>query len=270
MKNSTSSLNTFARCAKLWEFTYCDKLEPVDGDDSFPAAYGRAYHSLKEGDPDWAGNFGQKWQDIIEAHHDCHEMFYEARPEWADLQVVAEEVKFSFEILPGKVLHGIVDGVVEWNGKKYLIEYKTTGQQLVDWFEYKENAIQAGLYVLAAKHAPELQKFGQIEGLIYDVTRRCTLKQAKRTDQQYVKACSEWWYKNRHTSFERRVKTFDSEYLSELDYDIITMFEAQENKLFFRNREACYAFRQKCGWYDVCFNGERKTNTDLFQIRKRR
>ena len=128
MKNSASSLGTFARCAKLWEFTYIDKLEPVEGGDSFASAYGRAYHALKEGDPEWASNFGAKWQAIIQAHHDSHTKYYEARDEWKGLKVVAEEVKFSYEILPSKVLHGIVDGVVEWNGANYLIEYKTTGR----------------------------------------------------------------------------------------------------------------------------------------------
>lgn len=269
MKNSTSSLNNYARCPKLWEYTYVDKLEPID-DDSFASAYGRAYHSLQEGDPDWAGNFGITWQNIIRAHYTSHHAFFEARPEWADLEIIAAEVKFSFEIMPGKVLHGIVDGVARWNGKLYLMEYKTTGQELAKWFDYKANGIQPGLYMLAAKHSPELQKYGMFEGIIMDVTRRCTLRKAKRTDDEYAQACSDWWYKNRHTSFERKVLTFDNEYFSELEYDILSMFDAQEAQLFFRNRESCFAFNQKCGWYDVCFGDEKKTNNELFQVRKRR
>ena len=269
MKNSASSLNTYARCPQLWEYTYCDKLEPLD-DGSFEASYGRAYHSLQEGDPDWAGNFGQKWAKIIETHYDCHKKFYEARPEWADLKVVAEEVKFSYEIAPGRIAHGIVDGVVEWNGEHYLIEYKTTGQELERWFEYKEHSIQPGLYILAGKSAPELQGYN-IQGIILDVTRRCTLKHSKKeSDQDYVNRCAAWWYKNRATSFERRLFQRDSDYLSELEYDILSTFDAQEQKHFPKHRENCFAFRKKCGWYDVCFNGESKTNSNLFQVRKRR
>ena len=270
MKNSTSSLNTYARCPQLWELTYVDKLEPLD-DDSFESAYGRAYHSLQEGDPEWAGNFGQKWQNIIRSHYTSHHLFWEAQPDWADLEVLATEVKFQFEIVPGKIVHGIVDGVVRWKGKLYLIEYKTTGQGLADWFSYKEHGMQQGMYLLAAANAPELQKFGHFEGLIFDVTRRCTLKQKKsESDQQYVDRCAAWWYDNRHSSFGRKVITRNTEYLSDLEYDILSMFEAQERKQFPKYRDNCFKFRKKCGRFPVCFEGESKSNTELFQVRKRR
>lgn len=269
MKNSASSLNTYGRCPKLWEYTYVDKLEPLDSS-SFEANYGRSYHGLQEGADDWQGDFGAKWGTIIKTHYTSHQKFWEARPEWEGMRVLATELKFSFEILPGKVVHGIVDGVVEWGGKNYLIEYKTTGQELDKWFEYKEHAVQPGLYILAGKHAPELQQYN-IQGIILDVTRRCTLRQTKKeTNSEYIGRCSDWWFKNRHAVFQRRAFDRDSAYLSELEYDILSMFEAQERKHFPRHRESCFAFRRKCGWYGVCFDNEKKTNTNLFQVRKRR
>ena len=268
MKNSASSLNTYAQCPQLWELTYIDKLEGIDAD-SFESAYGRAYHSLQEGVDDY-GSFGTKWQKVIWEHYSAHQNYWKASDKWKKLKLIDREVKFQFEITPGKVVHGIVDGVVELNGEHYLIEYKTTGQNLLDWFQYKEHSIQSGLYLLAAQNAPELQKYN-IKGLIFDVTRRCSLKQRRsESDSEYINRCADWWYDNRHDVFARRTITRDTDYLWDVECDILAMFDAQERGYFPKHRDNCYKFRKQCVRYPVCFEGASKSDTKLFQIRKKR
>lgn len=273
MKNSTSSCNTYLRCPQLWDYTYNHKLEPHDNS-SFEANYGRAFHALREGDEETLTSlFGAKWQAVIATHYESYQKRWSAEhAEGFDVKNLAHEVSFEFTLAPGYDFHGIIDGVVEWQGDNWLLETKTTGSDMEKFMLYKEDVLQPGIYLLAAKHSLNLQPYN-IRGIIWDVTRRPGIRQKKRppeADLDYVKRVAQWYPDNRHTAFARIPVERSDDYLDDLASDIMTISDMQEAKFFPKNRNSCFAFNKQCGFKATCFGGEPLSNSNLYRPRKRR
>jgi len=247
------------------------KLEPAHSG-SFELSYGKAFHGLLEDDPGPNEElFGAKWSSVVRTHHACYEKNWAANEHW-NYNVLQNEVPFSTELIPGVELHGYLDGIAELEGKNYIVETKTTGSDISkpDYWNWKVQDEQVGVYLLASKLSPELQSYN-IEGVIYDVTRRPSIKQRKNEpDQKYVDRTGVWLYDNRKSAFIRKHMTRTAEQLDDLSSDIISLHEQTSCGNFLKNRSACYQFRKQCGFYKHCFENEPLTNTTLFQVRKRR
>jgi hypothetical protein len=271
MKYSASSIKTWFLCQRLWGLTYTDKREPIDSG-SFEINYGRAFHGLLESDETELEHFGDKWTGVIRVHHDCYGKYWENKE--LTYKMLEHEVPFDFELIPGVKLHGYLDGIAELNGEHYIVETKTTGSDIREgarYWEYKSQDIQVGVYLLAAKHCEELQRYN-IQGVIYDVTRRPTIKQ-KRTESitGYINRCADWYYDNRADVFQRVIMTRTDEQLDDLVGDILIATEQQKTSMgFAKNRDACYKFSKQCGFYGTCFEGESVHDDTLYQVRKRR
>ena len=267
MKNSASSLKTWLRCQKLWGLTYVDRKEPVDSG-SFEINYGRQFHGLLENDSPEL--FGSKWSSVINTHFQSYSSHW-AVSATKNYTMLEHELRFEFELAPGVVLHGYLDGVAKLNGKTYIVESKTTGADLTgSYWDYRTQDLQVGVYLLAAKHCEALQKY-DIAGVIYDVTRRPSIRQKKsESDTAYVTRVESWYFDNRHTVFMRKFMHRSDEELEDLCGEIMMIAEQQQRKQFVKNRDSCYAFRKQCGFYAHCFEGVPLSSTDHFKERTRR
>lgn len=268
MINSASGIKTFQRCPQLWKYTYVDKKEPFD-DSGFEAAYGRAFHGLCEGV--LIEHFGAKWKAVITEHFNAYKQRW--GPSHAKRWLVGyleHELSFNLELASGYQYRGIVDAVVEMDGSNFLLETKTTGAVIDDYIAKMEHALQPALYLLAAKHSPELVHY-DIQGLILDVTRRPGIRQKRgEDDDAFIQRVADWYFDNKETAFGRALITKSDNYLEDLAGELMMITDLQDQGLFAKNRDACYAFRRQCGFYPVCFQGDTLENEELYQIRKRR
>lgn len=278
MKYSTSSLSTSFNCMALWNYTYNHNLEPIDSD-SFEANYGRSFHGLVEGNEEPISHFGPKWQQIIRSQYEGYTKYWSNRTDSWGLDYHAHEISFEFKLTDEYVLHGIVDGVAKYtgktrggliHGKNYLVETKTTGSNFPEYMQYREQALQSCVYLLAAQLSPELQQY-DIQGIIYDVVKRPTIrKKRSESDNEYIARCADWFYDNREQIFNRKLITKSQDYLDDAAADIMLQIDAINEQRWVKNRDNCYKFRRQCGFYETCFGEEKLSNNELYQVRKKR
>lgn len=266
--NSNSSMKTWLRCQELYRQTYIEKIEPV-GSDSFPAAYGRAFHGLVEGVP--GEHFGAKWTAILAEHYNAWRARWGVEHEnYWNLEFLDNEVRFDLELAPGYDFMGYIDGVVRLGGKNYLYELKTTKTK--DLNEYIEmrlaNSLQPGLYSLAGKHCENLAHY-DIQGIVLDVTRAPWPRQGKSSDAAFIQKVADAYYEARETAFVRQIITYDSDDLHDITAELMLITDQQASKMYVKNRDSCFDFNNKCGFHGVCF-GTETTKSELFQVRKRR
>ncbi len=267
---SASAITKFLDCGQLFDLTYNHGLEPVDSS-SFEANYGRAFHALREGDNELLeALFGAHWAQIIQIHYEAYcTRWSDKHEQYWRLRDLDHEIKFQFELAPGYRYHGIVDGVVELEGKNFLIETKTTGQMPEKALTYRENSIQSGLYQLAAIHAPELQQYNA-QGIIYDITRRPSIRQrSNESKASYRGRVAQWYPDNRETAFGRYLVKHEPELLDRIGANLMTVTDMINTNLFASNPNTCYKYNRTCGFSDYCFGSEKLSNTNLFQPRKK-
>lgn len=256
---SASAIKKALRCQQLWNLTYEHKKEPIN-DGSFELSYGKTFHELLEGGfPEY---FGPGWNAVVNEHLIAYQSFYATD----DVVVIAREVPFEFNLTSDIRLHGYLDAIVRIGDKYYIQETKTTGKITPEYWDRREQDVQVGIYLLAAQEGALNYP---ISGVIYDVTSRPGIRKKRNEEHlDYVQRVADWYYDNQETAFERRIMTRTAEQLDELAGDIMMLADQLQQKKFVRNRDSCYNFRKKCGFYDVCFNGESLDNTELYQIRK--
>lgn len=256
---SASAIKKALRCQQLWGFTYDSKVEPLS-DGSFELSYGKTFHEMLEGfNPTYFGPF---WNCVVKEHLEAYKHYYKSD----GVEVVQREVAFEFMLTDDVRIHGYLDAIVKVDGEYYIQETKTTGKITEQYWDRRSQDIQVGIYLLAAKHGAIPY---DIKGVIYDVTSRPGIRKKRNEDElDYLQRVADWYFDNKEVAFERRVMTRTTEQLDDLVGDILMLADQLQQKKFVKNRDACYNFRQRCGFYEVCFEGESLKNPELYQIRK--
>ncbi len=314
-----SALRLFQNCRRKYHLRHYEYLVPLKADEVL--YLGSVWHSVMElwygeGDldakllairnlidksfPDHNSDPSQKrdW-------HLCHAMFdgYRARYPKEDFVVVGIEQEFSIPIinpLTGRSsrtfeLRGKVDGLVQMRdlGELFLLEHKSAAQITGDYIERLPSDFQINLYSMA------LSRFmkQKISGVIYNVTRKASLKQSEgETEEQFEVRRAELIKKSKtgkssakrklpesNEAFRERLKEkyYDPEmfyreilYLSDEDalrtsteiWDITKLIlTARRENCWIPNWEACFKFGSKpCMYWPLCRSNNNPNVRDNF------
>ena len=235
-KLTNSARNKFAACHRAYQLFYVQGKRPVIPSDAL--GFGTAMHALLEGV--WGGfssrakgegdggpslNTGDPYRDmtlkaLYEGYLDRWERYDDER-----FEKVAAEVYFEAPLMNPEtggisktwVLAGKIDAIAreKSSGKLYIIEHKTTSQDIGPGSDYwRRLAIDgqvSGYYVGAQANGYD------VENCLYDVIRKPTIKPYKATPEDKRKY-------NKDGSLSKTCREFDEtpeEWYHRLELDII-------------------------------------------------
>lgn len=177
---TNTSLGTFARCPREYELRYAHRLE-LDRDEEREAlAVGTVWHLAHElvdkGHPDEDAYLAiaehapsDLWREKLQRLFAAHRWYWSGQ----EVQVVEAESEFAVE-LEGFTLRGKRDGIVEIDGRRGILERKTSGEDIgpeaAYWNRLRLDR-QTGLYFLAARAEGWAPEF-----ILYDVVRKPTIR----------------------------------------------------------------------------------------------
>ncbi len=200
--------------------------------------------------------------------------------EWYRWTVRAVEKSFEVSTGYAKRLLGKIDGIIEINGKDFLIEHKTTSQWKVDGSEYRHNLLwdeQSTNYLYAYNRMLEdgVIKGSPVQGIFYVIVEKPTLRKCfatppelrkytkdgrlyanqrdtDETDAEYIARVREWYQaENRvHDHLVTRTPADIAERIADLNLTIKDMAACEREETYYRNPEACKIlpcpYRPKC------------------------
>ncbi len=318
---SNSSLKTFRRCAREYQLRYERGLVPV-GEGALPLRFGSLLHKGLEawwlarysGDDAqadsalsialeavWAANVGP---DAIDAHElvRLEEMLsgYDARW-WAEpYEIVGVEPEFRAPLrnpLTGASsrtwqLAGKLDALVLRDGRAFLVEHKSTSEDLGAGSSYWQRLLldpQVSTYYVGADALGHT-----VEGCVYDVVRKPQVRPGRATPLEARKWTKDGkLYANQRledeTPAEFRVRvreaiTEDGDRyyrrgevvrLEEEEADFAfdawglgrSIAEARAASRFPRNPDACERFGRMCAYFDVCTRVASTDDPTRFAVR---
>lgn len=296
-KLTNSARNKFAACHRAYQLFYVQGKRPVIPSDAL--GFGTAMHALLEGV--WGGsssrangegdgelrfNTGDPYRDMtLKALYEGYLDRWE-REDDERFEKVAAEVYFEAPLMNPEtggisktwVLAGKIDAIAreKSSGKLYIIEHKTTSQDIGPGSDYwRRLAIDgqvSGYYVGAQANGYD------VENCLYDVIRKPTIKPYKATpedkrkynkDGSLSKTCREFdetpeeWYHRleldiiqRPDYYYARVEVARSaddltDYLFDMWAVGREIADAQRLGRFSRNPQNCQSYG-KCEFFDVC------------------
>ena len=296
-KLTNSARNKFAACHRAYQLFYVQGKRPVIPSDAL--GFGTAMHSLLEGV--WGGSYsrskgegvggqsfntGDPYRDMtLKALYEGYLDRWE-RDDDERFEKVAAEVYFEAPLMNPEtggisktwVLAGKIDAIAreKSSGKLYIIEHKTTSQDIGPGSDYwRRLAIDgqvSGYYVGAQANGYD------VENCLYDVIRKPTIKPYKATpedkrkynkDGSLSKTCREFdetpeeWYHRleldiiqRPDYYYARVEVARSaddltDYLFDMWAVGREIADAQRLGRFSRNPQNCQSYG-KCEFFDVC------------------
>lgn len=296
-KLTNSARNKFAACHGAYQLFYVQGKRPVIPSDAL--GFGTAMHALLEGV--WGGysskakgegdggpifNTGDQYRDMtLKALYEGYLDRWE-RDDDERFEKVAAEVYFEAPLMNPEtggisktwVLAGKIDAIAreKSSGKLYIIEHKTTSQDIGPGSDYwRRLAIDgqvSGYYVGAQANGYD------VENCLYDVIRKPTIKPYKATpedkrkynkDGSLSKTCREFdetpeeWYHRleldiiqRPDYYYARVEVARSaddltDYLFDMWAVGREIADAQRLGRFSRNPQNCQSYG-KCEFFDVC------------------
>lgn len=181
MSYTNSSMATFRRCPREYEWRYLERIEP-DVPEREPLSVGTAWHAAHESRTRGEDPYeaiarhapGELWRVKLSRLFAAYEWY------WQDQPVNVVEVEIPFEVdLEGRKFAGVIDGIAETpDGRLGIIERKTTSFDLSPESRYWSKLrldTQVGVYSIA---------FNAITGksvdfILYDVVRKPTIKPAR-------------------------------------------------------------------------------------------
>ena len=296
-KLTNSARNKFAACHRAYQLFYVQGKRPVIPSDAL--GFGTAMHALLEGV--WGGsssrakgdgdgvpsfNTGDPYRDMtLKALYEGYLDRWE-RDDDERFEKVAAEVYFEAPLMNPEtggisktwVLAGKIDAIAreKSSGKLYIIEHKTTSQDIGPGSDYwRRLAIDgqvSGYYVGAQANGYD------VDNCLYDVIRKPTIKPYKATpedkrkynkDGSLSKTCREFdetpeeWYHRleldiiqRPDYYYARVEVARSaddltDYLFDMWAVGREIADAQRLGRFSRNPQNCQSYG-KCEFFDVC------------------
>lgn len=304
---SASGLSTLAQCGRKYEHRYIDRIESTENS-SGPAALGNAFHAgarvIKDGGTDFLSAVRSELQYCQPVESILAEMMtlaWRERYKNDGLEYVLNEQEFDLEF-QGVTIRGVFDGIAKNSDGEYvLVEHKTTGNAITPsatyWNRLDINH-QLDIYFWAA---------GQIgytlSHAIYDVVRWPKIFPEKKTPvekrEKYKRGSRDgkygpgdykpWVRLNDETMAEFKVRA--SQYIadnlgdhlvrepvyrsdSEIEktlHDLSQAIKTVKHGGFIRNPWACRMGRKHtCEFHPVCTSQAELSNTNLYQVRKRR
>jgi hypothetical protein len=167
--------------------------------------------------------------------------------------VIETEREFNVPLAHGVSLHGFVDGIVEVDGKKYILEHKTTSSKID--YNYEDDLRwddQIPIYCHATG----------IYDVLYTVIKKCTLRQGKPSKKNPEGESDEAFYQRKMDWYadktDEKIRIFKFRRLEEevaecRDLLVDLAKEMRGRKTFHRNKFACNVFGT-CEFKSNCLN----------------
>ena len=240
MTISASKVACYLSCQKKYWFLYNQELVPAVEHEAL--SIGKKYHN----------NVANHLSGEL-SEHDYLSKAFMKHIDTSDWKILEVEKEFRIPLSHGIHLHGFVDGIVEVNGKKHLVEHKTTSGSIDE--AYVDSLMwdnQIPLYCEATG----------IYDVLYTVVRKPKLKQYKvgktrlvaETDEEFDARRLKWYEDDTETKIRvfsfRRVKSEVAETRREL---VELAKEMRARKTFHRNKGACTGYFT-CPYRSICLN----------------
>lgn len=240
MRASVTRIKAFKACRRMWWFKYQEQLLPVSAPESLET--GRSYHAYLEAlengeDPGYDFSKAAAMAKAYEKH---------ILPRF---HVIAAEKELEKQI-GSHTLHGIVDGLTD---DGYIVEHKTTSQDIAEGGEYEYNLLWDE-QVLAYMSLTGLWK------VYYTVCKKPTIRQKKDESEEEFFDRMVAWYDD---DTEHKIRLFvvertDAEVVQfERDFESICaeMQEAERDKgKVYRNTCHCNAWGRRCEYSSICLH----------------
>lgn len=236
MRASISQIKLYKACRKAWEFKYVEKLIPVQIAEALET--GRRYHGyleMLENGEELPGDYTKE-----EAMAAAYQKYILPR-----FHVIAAEKELEKQI-GDHILHGFVDGLTD---DGYIVEHKTTSQDIAEGGEYEYNLLWDE-QVLAYMSLTGLRK------VYYTVCKKPTIRLKKdELEEDFFYRCKEWYdddteHKIRLFTVERtdaEVAQFEDEFMRICD----TMIHSGH---IYRNTCHCNSWGRRCEYSSICLN----------------
>lgn len=239
MRVSHSELATFRECPRKHRFRYVMRREARDVSEAL--SIGRRIDRPEE-------------SDLLPAERAMIDGYTVM---WKDhaLKIERRHVKFSVKI-DAIELVGEVDGIGATDGRRVVVERKTTSEDIAPGSMYWRKVVlcdaQVSTYLFAAPTLGADPTF-----LTYDVLRKPGLKQGKATDSEFYLRCLEDISERPEHYYQRQVvvrsKTDHESFVRDLRGIVHLMQAVNEMVEAPRNTDSCYPkFKKACDYASVC------------------
>lgn len=303
MITTYSMWNRFLQCRKACDYRYNQHLVPLQVNPTLN--FGRVihecldvWHSLRDEGYAWPiieREIESGYPEENQKHHKQLALAmmagYLRRYPSEIFTVIATEDEFHLPIINPETgaksqaftLAGKVDGVVEIDGKLYLLEHKTASSIDSNYLERLWVDFQTQLYCIY-----EGEKLGRpISGIIYNVLAKAKIKQGKgeteeefrdrremliaksrsgkttakrkmpESDEDFEHRLREWY--DKPEAFHREELFVDKHSLQVIREEIWELcqafLEAQRRGKFYRNTSQCFQFNRPCDYFPICKSG---------------
>lgn len=185
---------------------------------------------------------------------------------WSDapVNVLATQVQFIVPILnpetgephPEYQYMGILDGVAQLGDRLFVLESKTTSEDITPGSPYWQHVgsldTQVSMYMLGAKQAGH-----EVEGVIYDVARKPELRPKKdETPTEYLHRCAfdiqarpDWYFQRQEIV---RLESEATAYAQDLWDYACDLAIAERTGRWPRNPDNCRKYGRPCDYLPVC------------------
>lgn len=274
MIHTQSSINTFQTCELKWRHRYRDGVSPIVESDAL--TFGTIWHEVMEGLllgvlKKWAGPEAViNRAPLNDENKDKLTAMVKAYDErWADTWTTCsvEEV-FTHEI-DGMRFSGKYDAIVEQNGKRWVVEHKTTSLSLEEDSGYWAKLFtdwQVQLYYLAAR-----AQYENVAGVIYDVVRKPALRLGKkdREDGGFGERVAAELAKNPDRYFQRKEITLSKERVASAENALATLAaRIEKTRTHVPSPGACMQYGKPCPYNLLCQGHVEPSDKRYFEIRK--
>ncbi len=182
----------------------------------------------------------------------------------------AVELKGKFKVNKRWDMYFTVDALVEWKGKPWVLEHKTTSAIDAGYISRLSLDDQCSTYMVGTKRAWGIEP----AGVIYNVMMKPRIRQKqKETREQYLERVVKLYEDSPHEYLYRtnvlRSKADLEEFERETDMFTGEMDRAQEAGFYYKNTGACSSWKGTCPMMSLCIEGEEQAK-DRFKVRESR
>lgn len=187
---------------------------------------------------------------------------------------IATEKAIKYQLNKRVMVVGKIDNILLNQAKRWMFEMKHLKSLDMDRVNAIKTDPQSGLY-LEAHNRQEKEKSKQLDGIIYQIIRKPSIKQKKKeSKREYFVRLSEWYHdqtdglkmhleriKGSFISGDAVMNTVDKVSQQIIDAD----FQKRE---FFQDFSACIRDWGRCSMYELC-HGDEEKEIKLYTIRKK-
>ena len=271
--NLSYSQTAVARsCWMKYKFQYIDGLRPISTKPSL--TLGKIIHECfelfydKKTDQEICQHINNSFdKEISQAGpHDAEALIiakYTALGMWLyypkknnNFQEMKPEMEFSVPVSNVINYVGRVDGLIKMNNKYWIREVKTTGLSMRQFEGRMQTSYQATGYIWAIQKLLGIE----VQGVMYDCIKKPLLRKrtedtaddfGRRIMNDYAEPDKQKHYYTR--LFTYRTPDDIKRYTQDMAHLVGDMCKRIDNKLWYRNPDACFQFNTQCPYRPICF-----------------